>query len=175
MKDVIHKLGFRVVYIAGFVIGWMFESIADVQKLSHKLYRKDRKDFMRTGLWSWSRHPNYFGEIVIWASVWMYCQAGMSNQEHWIAFLLSPFLTFILLVFLSGMKQSERPTAKEQFKLGNSAVYQVYIDSTSPLIPVYPPMWKLLPRFVKLLIFEYPMWSFIPTGDDERALMEHSE
>ncbi|MFD8768941.1 DUF1295 domain-containing protein, partial [Microbacterium oxydans] len=60
-----------VVGIVVWALGMVIEIVADAQKSAFRADPRNRDDFIRTGLWSRSRHPNYFGEIVIWVGVFV--------------------------------------------------------------------------------------------------------
>lgn len=65
--------GRDIVGLIFFVVGLAIETIADQQKYAFRSKNQDKNAFMRTGLFSWSRHPNYFGEIILHFGIWMIC------------------------------------------------------------------------------------------------------
>lgn len=111
-----------ILWSAGFVI----ETVADKQ-LSDYLKRKNRPAVMQEGFWRYSRHPNYFGELLQWWSVGI---IALQVSYGWLG-LIGPATLTILIVFISGIPPIER--AKRSDKQ-----YQVYRRKTSPLIPMPP-------------------------------------
>ncbi|CAG8574391.1 7499_t:CDS:2 [Cetraspora pellucida] len=145
-----------------FVVGLLIESVADVQKLIFRTRRTSPKEFMRTGLWAWSRHPNYFGEIT-------------SNHRDKTAMvsILSPIFTILILLFLSGMPLNERPAHIKQYKAGNWSEYSRYLSRTSCLIPFPPSLYEPLPQFIKSSLFlEFPIYRYDPNSDSDRNYFE---
>ena len=142
------------------LIGFLCETVADIQKFNHNMKPSDsRPPFLDTGLWSVSRHPNYFGEILLWSGIFLSsCNAyNADNEMSWgYVSVLSPVLTFLLLMFLSGIPLAERKSDRNYGKL---AKYRDYKRSTSPLIPFPPELYRHLPNGVKKwLFFEFPIY-----------------
>lgn len=119
--------------IAIWVAGMAIEVLADVQKSRFKKDPNNRGKFIQTGLWSVSRHPNYFGEIMIWVGV-LIAAAPVLIGWQWIA-LLSPVFVTLLLTKVSGVPLLEQ---KGQQKWGDDPEYQAYVAKTSVLIPLPP-------------------------------------
>lgn len=112
------------------LIGFSTEIIADRQK---SLFRKNHKGFITTGLWSWSRHPNYFGEILLWIGIAIIAYPVL---EGWRMFtLISPFFVFVLLVFISGVRMLEKSALD---RWGEDEAYLSYLHRTSVLFPLPP-------------------------------------
>ncbi|MDX1628409.1 MAG: DUF1295 domain-containing protein, partial [Fulvivirga sp.] len=88
--------------ITGFAFGFCWEAIADYQL--YKFKRKHKEGVMTKGLWKYSRHPNYFGEIVIWWSIFLF----VVQVENGIWALVSPLLVTYLLVKVSGVPMLEK-------------------------------------------------------------------
>ena len=116
---------------------------------------------MSSGLWSLSRHPNYFGEILLWSG--MFCSScnvyrvATNEMRYGYASVVSPVLTFVLLMFLSGIPISEMRADKKCAKLNQ---YIDYKRNTSPLILFPPQIYKRLPQIVKLIFFfEFPIYN----------------
>ena len=113
-------------YIVGaiiWIIGLIIESFADAQKFSFK--KKNKGKFIQTGLWKYSRHPNYFGEMLCWIGIYVF--AGV-----WLWGLISPLYIIALLVFVSGIPLLEK---KADAIWGKNKAYQKYKKETSVLIP----------------------------------------
>nr|WP_237462901.1 DUF1295 domain-containing protein [Leucobacter chromiireducens] len=118
-----------VVWLAGFA----FEVIADLQKSAFKADPRNAGKFIRSGLWSTSRHPNYFGEILLWIGVFLVAAPVLSGWQ-WIA-LLSPILVAVLLTRVSGIPLLE---AKAEKRWGGQPDYEAYTSETPVLIPRLP-------------------------------------
>jgi len=119
-----------IVGIILWVIGITFEVTADAQKLAFKADPKNEGTFIRTGLWSHSRHPNYFGEIVLWIGVLLVAAPVLSGWQ-WVA-LLSPVFVILLLTRVSGVPMLE---AKADKRWGGQGDYEAYKKHTPVLIP----------------------------------------
>ena len=112
-----------------FIIGLSIEIIADSQKTKFRNDPKNKDKFINEGLWAKSRHPNYVGEITLWAGVAI---MSFSSLEGWqYVSLISPIFTYLLLVYVSGVPQL---TASGQKKWGHLESYQDYIKNTPTLI-----------------------------------------
>ncbi|AXL13440.1 DUF1295 domain-containing protein [Microbacterium foliorum] len=119
-----------VVGIVVWVLGMVIEIVADAQKSAFRADPKNKDEFIRTGLWSRSRHPNYFGEIVIWVGVFVTAAPVLTGWQ-WVA-VLSPLFVILLLTRVSGIPLLE---ARAEKKWGDRADYIEYRDSTPALIP----------------------------------------
>lgn len=112
-----------------FLVGLSIEIIADSQKTKFRKNPKNKDKFINEGLWAKSRHPNYVGEITLWAGVAI---MSFSSLEGWqYISLISPIFTYLLLVYVSGVPQL---TASGQKKWGHLESYQEYIKNTPTLI-----------------------------------------
>lgn len=119
--------------IAMWVIGFLIEIIADAQKSAFKKDSKNDGRFINGGLWSWSRHPNYFGEILLWCGMAVLALPVMSGWQY--VALISPVFVYLLLTKMSGIPQL---TAKGKSRWGDEPAYQKYMARTSTLIPLPP-------------------------------------
>lgn len=106
------------------IIGFVVEVIADYQLDLFYRQRKTSETFCQRGLWKYSRHPNYFGEILLWWGIYFYVAPAIG----WSVALIGPMTISILLLFVSGI-----PMAEERLK--NNIQYQRYQSTTSVLIP----------------------------------------
>lgn len=112
------------------VLGLLFETIADRQKSAFKARTENRDRFINTGLWAVSRHPNYFGEICLWLGVAIVAAPVLQGWQ--ILTLVSPVFVIFLLCRVSGIPLLE---ARAQEKWGDDPEYQRYIKTTPVLIP----------------------------------------
>jgi steroid 5-alpha reductase family enzyme len=117
------------VWAAGFAI----EVVADRQKRRFRRAKEREAEFISSGLWAWSRHPNYFGEIVLWAGVALLA-APTFRGAQWAA-LLSPVFVAVLLLRISGVPILEKQ-ADERW--GGRPDYERYKAETPVLIPRPP-------------------------------------
>ena len=119
-----------VVGVAMWVMGFAIEVIADRQKSRFREDPANAGQFINVGLWARSRHPNYFGEILLWAGIAVMAAPYLSGSQ-WIV-LLSPVFVYALLTRISGI-----PTlAKRGQQLwGDDPAYQRYLNNTPRLFP----------------------------------------
>lgn len=115
------------------LLGFGIEVIADRQKSKFRADPRNASNFINVGLWSWSRHPNYFGEIVLWIGVAIIAIPVLSGWQ-WLT-LISPIFVAILLTRVSGIPMLE---ARADEKWGGQAEYEDYKARTSVLIPRPP-------------------------------------
>lgn len=114
------------------LIGFAVEVVADNQKSKFKADPSNQGKFISTGLWSRSRHPNYFGEIVLWIGVAIAAFPALSGWQY--ATLISPVFVVVLLTRISGVPMLER---KAEAKWGGKADYEEYKAKTPTLIPAF--------------------------------------
>jgi len=122
--------------IAGLVvwfIGFFFEVLSDAQKNAFKADPGNKGEFISTGLWAWSRHPNYFGEIVIWIGVALIALPALRGWT--LLTLISPLWVVVQLTLISGIPMLEK---KAEDRWGDREDYQTYKKNTPVLIP-WPP------------------------------------
>jgi steroid 5-alpha reductase family enzyme len=112
------------------VIGFSIEVAADFQKSRFSADPANKGKFIETGLWSRSRHPNYFGEIVLWVGVAIIALPVLQGWQ-WVA-LISPVFVTLLLTRVSGIPLLE---AKADKKWGGQEDYETYKKNTPVLIP----------------------------------------
>jgi steroid 5-alpha reductase family enzyme len=126
--------GFMIVGVALWLVGLVVETIADWQKFEFIQDKKNKNKWIASGIWKYSRHPNYFGEILVWFGVYVYVVSGLLGTEQVVAMASPLFITFMLL-FVSGIPLLEK-SADERW--GKEAAYKKYKKSTSVLIPLPP-------------------------------------
>ncbi|MEN7341363.1 MAG: DUF1295 domain-containing protein [Pseudomonadota bacterium] len=115
------------------VVGFLIEAISDHQKSKFKADPGNEGKFITTGLWSWSRHPNYFGEITLWTGVAIMALPVLSGWQ-WVTLISPVFVTF-LLTKVSGIPLLEQ---RAEARWGEDPEFRRYTDSTSVLIPLPP-------------------------------------
>jgi steroid 5-alpha reductase family enzyme len=116
---------------AVWLAGLLVESIADAQKRAWK--RSGRIGFTRSGLWSWSRHPNYFGEMLVWWGIWIFSLPSLDGM--WQLAVLGPVYISLLLLFGTGVPPLEKSA---EARYGNEPDYQEYKRRTSLIVPLPP-------------------------------------
>jgi len=121
---------FAVVGLLLWVIGFCMEVTADYQKSRFNADPQNKGKFIQTGLWSRSRHPNYFGEIVLWLGIAVIALPVLQGWQ-WIA-LISPVFVTLLLTRVSGIPLLEK---KSDQKWGGQPEYEAYKKATPVLIP----------------------------------------
>ena len=119
--------------LAMWVIGMLIEMRADRQKRTFRKKPENDGRFITTGLWAWSRHPNYFGEILLWLGVTLIALPVLSGWQY--VTLVSPVFVVLLLTRVSGIPMLE---ARADKRWGHDAEYQAYKARTSLLIPRPP-------------------------------------
>lgn len=115
------------------VLGFTIEVTADRQKKQFAANKQNAGRFITTGLWAWSRHPNYFGEIVLWTGLFL---SGIEVYQgaEWLV-IASPLLVAFLLIFVSGIPLLE---ARADKQFGEDPEYRAYKASTPVLVPRPP-------------------------------------
>jgi len=111
-------------------VGLTIEAVADAQLARFLRERSDASAVMSRGLWSWSRHPNYFGEACVWWGFGLLAMASGGTSTAWT--LVSPLLMTVLLLKVSGVALLERDIAERR------PAYRAYAARTSAFIP-WPP------------------------------------
>lgn len=128
--------GLNISMLVGFIVwltGLIIESIADYQKMNFFKVNDHKKCWINTGLWYYSRHPNYFGEIMVWLGTYIFVVYSLTDLNKIIA-LISPVFISFLLIFVSGIPLLEKSAQK---KFGHIIDYQKYKSSTNLLIPFF--------------------------------------
>lgn len=118
-----------VVWLVGFGI----EAAADAQKRAFRADPSNRGRFIHTGLWAWSRHPNYFGEITLWVGIALIALPALSGWQY--LTLVSPLFVTILLTRVSGVPLLE---ARGKRNWGDDPDYRDYLARTPVLVPRPP-------------------------------------
>lgn len=113
-------------------IGLAIESLADMQKYRFSQNPKNKGKWIEEGIWYYSRHPNYFGEILVWVGVYLFVVSALPLNQALIG-LISPIFIMTLLLFVSGIPLLEKSADK---RWGSQKDYQRYKASTSVLVPL---------------------------------------
>jgi len=115
------------------VVGIGLEAAADAQKSRFRADPANKGRFIHSGLWSWSRHPNYFGEILLWVGVAVVALPVLRGWQ-WVT-LISPVFVALLLLRVSGVPMLEKAADE---KWGGQADYEAYKARTPVLVPRPP-------------------------------------
>jgi len=125
--------GFALAGLLVWLMGFGIEVAADRQKSKFNADPANKGRFIHTGLWAWSRHPNYFGEIVLWIGVALIAVPVLSGWQ-WLT-LISPLFVTVLLTRISGIPLLEK---RADAKWGGQPEYEAYKAQT-PVLILRPP------------------------------------
>jgi len=123
---------FALIGIFLWLEGFLVEVVADHQKTRFRSKKENQGRFINEGLWSFSRHPNYYGEITLWLGIAFIAFPVLQGWQK--LTLISPIFVYILLTRISGVTMLERRADK---KWGDDPEYQRYKETTSSLIPMF--------------------------------------
>lgn len=121
---------FSVIGLILAIFGLVFESIADFQKFTFKSKSENKDKWIDFGLWKYSRHPNYFGEILFWCGIYITVVPYLNKWEY--LSVISPLFIILMLIFVTGIPTLEK---KYEKKFGQDKKYMQYKESTSLIIP----------------------------------------
>lgn len=170
--------------IAMWAIGFFCESVSDVQKYRFRSNSANKGRTCDVGLFAWSRHPNYFGEMFLQFGIYLIAlgptayglvPAGSGTAAAQVASIVGPCLLCTLLLFVSGLTLQERQSAKKKYESDGPdgegwLQYKRWTENTSILIPMPPALWRALPQFIKRTVgFEWPMYVFVPEKHADMA------
>lgn len=125
-----HKAGLNMLDLLGFfiwMIGFYFEAAGDSQLARFKEDPANKGRIIKTGLWRYTRHPNYFGEVTMWWGVFL---LAISVPQGWMS-VISPLTITWLMLFVSGVPMLEK-------KYENNAEFQAYARQTNRFLPWFP-------------------------------------
>jgi len=125
--------GWLLAGMALWLVGFAIEVVADEQKRRFRIRPENADRFIDTGLWAWCRHPNYFGEILLWCGVALVAAPALQGWQ--LATLLAPLLIGLQLTFVSGVPLLD---ARANKRWGEDAAYQRYREHTRMLLPLPP-------------------------------------
>lgn len=120
-------VGLWVLGVSMFAFGYAFEIVADRQLSAFLALPENQGGVMSGGLWAWSRHPNYFGESVLW---WGLAVVALGVPFGWIG-LIGPVTITVLLVYVSGIPLVER-------RHTDDPEWEAYKERTSAFLPMPP-------------------------------------
>lgn len=118
---------FDYLAILFWVIGFIFESVGDYQLSKFKMNPNNRGKVLNTGLWKYTRHPNYFGDTMVW---WAYAILSIASQNYW-SFIGSIIMTLLILK-VSGVALLEKSLKDKKLE------YLEYIRKTNSFFPWFP-------------------------------------
>lgn len=119
--------------LALWALGFLVEVVADAQKAAFRGHPENRGRWIETGLWAWSRHPNYCGEITLWFGLTLFASESFRGGE-WAAWI-SPVFVYLLLSRGSGVPLLEE---RAEARWGEDPGYQAYRERTPVLFPWTP-------------------------------------
>ena len=123
---------FFIIGATVWVFGFGFEAISDKQKKNFSSLQENKDKFISQGLWAVSRHPNYFGEVVLWLGIAIISLPLLSDWQF--LTLVSPVFVYLLITKISGLPFLEDKADK---KWGSYKEYQKYKSSTPILVPYF--------------------------------------
>lgn len=170
------------------------ETVADAQKFAFRSKQQkpggDKTAVCTEGVWRWSRHPNYFAEIMCQIGIYLIAvtpaaypslsHLSRSAQAALASSVVGPVFLTVLLLCVSGLPLQEKPGAKKRWERSTDPErgdggkewenYKTYLEETSILVPMPRTVWKRLPVWVKRTVgCEWPMFVFVPERDGERG------
>lgn len=166
--------GTDIFAIIWFALHFGLEALSDIQKYRFKQGAGSQPGAVNNkGFWKYSRHPNYFGEIMVQLAIYVIAITPASygtvpSGSGAYAALYASIVGFIflttLLLFVSGLTLQERPGAKKRYEKGTGwHDYEKYLQETSILFPMPPAIWRNLPVIVKRTVgLEFPIYVFDP-------------
>ena len=125
--------GFLIAGTLIWIVGFSIEVSADNQKRRFRQSPTNASRFIESGLWRWSRHPNYFGEILLWSGIAICAFPALQGWQY--VTLISPVFVWLLLTKISGIRMLE---ASAQKRWGDDPEYIRYVSNTPMLIPKPP-------------------------------------
>ena len=121
---------FAIAGVFLWLVGFSIEVVADRQKTKFRQLPENADHFITSGLWAYSRHPNYFGEILLWLGITVIALPTLVGWQY--VTLVSPIFVALLLIKVSGVRLLEAD-AKDRW--GSDPNYQYYVNNTPVLVP----------------------------------------
>lgn len=151
---------------AVFAFGAILEAVADQQKLWFKQKEESRGRWTDVGVWAYSRHPNFFGEMIVWWGLYLSAVNQLEGAEH--AAVVGPIFITLLLMFVSGIPLLERGWDK---KYGRNEEYWRYKKRTSVLILFPPKLYEKLPEGLKkTLLLDFKLYNPGPPAEEDEKV-----
>ena len=117
----------RIIATIVWAVGFAFEALGDWQLMRFAADPANRTKVLDTGVWRYTRHPNYFGETMLWWGFWGF---ALANGGWWT--IISPIVVTMLLLRISGVPMLEAGMAERR------PGYRAYVERTSPFVPRKP-------------------------------------
>jgi steroid 5-alpha reductase family enzyme len=111
------------------IIGFYYEAVGDAQLKKFKKDSKNKGKIMQSGLWRYTRHPNYFGEALMWWAVWIVSLSTLNGYS--LLGIIGPIFITYLLLYVSGVPMLEK-------KYKDNPMFQEYASRTSVFFPLPP-------------------------------------
>lgn len=124
-----------MIALVGWIMGFAIEVTADIEKFVFRCHTENKEKFITNGMWAYSRHPNYFGEILMWSCISLSVSGSCSCLRLIAGAWLSPAFTAFLLLKVSGVPMVEAAGKK---KWGDNPTYLHYTKHTNMIIPGAP-------------------------------------
>ena len=121
---------FAIAGVFLWLVGFSIEVVADRQKTKFRQLPENADHFISSGLWAYSRHPNYFGEILLWLGITVIALPTLVGWQYMT--LISPIFVALLLIKVSGVRLLE---ADGKDRWGSDPNYQYYVNNTPVLVP----------------------------------------
>ena len=125
-----HWTVIAAISIVVWALGIIIETVADIQKYQFTHNHANKGRWIDNGLWHYSRHPNYYGEILVWTGIYLFAFPALNGQQQLIG-LVSPLGITLLLRFISGVPVLEKSADR---RWGSDTQYQEYKRTTNLLI-----------------------------------------
>ena len=123
-----HLTAFDFLGLSVWLLGFIFESVSDFQLARFKADPNNKGKVMNQGLWAYSRHPNYFGESLIWWGIFL---IALATPNSWWT-VISPLVITVVLLKMTGIPLTEKSISSRR------PAYKDYIKHTSAFIPWFP-------------------------------------
>ncbi|MBL7872573.1 MAG: DUF1295 domain-containing protein [Cyclobacteriaceae bacterium] len=118
--------GWTLLGCAFWITGFIWQAVGDYQLAMFKRRKRNPDEILNTGLWNYSRHPNYFGELLMWWAIYLII-LPLPNSYY---FVIGPITITLLIRYVSGV-----PMLEERFQ--HNAQYQLYKKKVPPLFPKF--------------------------------------
>lgn len=171
--------GYDYVGWAFWTFGFIAQVTADLQKLWFRADPANKLKICKRGFWAYSRHPNYYGEILMFwgmfiSGIPVWLKEGEMNlaSDGWVT-ILSPVFTMFVLLFLSGVPIAEGKALKRYYSNGEELKrdYEDYRNGAPPIVICCPPLYRALPAGVKkVFCCEFDRYAYNPEADASAPL-----